>query len=194
MTEQQIPAGMKPWAGGDAAPEDWDGGPVLSADGLILRGVPDYDWRRESDEEGAVEGWCILAYTPKATPSPPVDGEKMERAFEAFLDAIEPAVRAKHESEWPNLPFKPWRGEREKHPERWTEIEPALRAGLTAALAALSSPPSDEPAKLREAFTAGFHAAERGLGFEGCDESADALAIEWAEYLEALSALQGPAS
>lgn len=59
-----IPANMKPWSGGDSAPEDWDGGPVL------LRGrVKPYvqppgaealDWGR-SDVDAESD---ILAYTP----------------------------------------------------------------------------------------------------------------------------------
>lgn len=37
--------------------------------------------------------------------------------------------------------------------------------------------------RIFKAFSAGFRASERALGFEGCDESEDALAIEWEEYL-----------
>ena len=29
-TQDEVPAGMKPWHGGDSAPDDWDGGKVLS--------------------------------------------------------------------------------------------------------------------------------------------------------------------
>jgi len=35
MSDLLIPEGMKPWHGGDAAPVDWDGGPVLYRNGVI---------------------------------------------------------------------------------------------------------------------------------------------------------------
>lgn len=43
------------------------------------------------------------------------------------------------------------------------------------------------PDAVERAFAAGFHAAEKALGFEGCDESEDALAIEWSEYSSSLT-------
>jgi len=51
---------------------------------------------------------------------------------------------------------------------------------------ALALIPELRAAREREVFAAGFHAAERALGFEGCDESDEALEIEWEEYRAAL--------
>jgi len=53
-----IPEGMKPWAGGDAAPEDWDGGPVHYANGITARPLDDGDWQRPAETP-------LIAYTPK---------------------------------------------------------------------------------------------------------------------------------
>ena len=61
MSVITIPAGMKVWAGGDKAPEDWDPtGPMLFRDGSDCSGVEgdpfwDHGW---GDRD-------IVAYTPK---------------------------------------------------------------------------------------------------------------------------------
>lgn len=68
-----IPAGMKPWSGGDSAPKDWDGGPVLCADGDILTDdcdPDDWDWNNEHGDPNE----RIIAYTPKPTPAPSREG------------------------------------------------------------------------------------------------------------------------
>lgn len=77
--------------------------------------------------------------------------------------------------------------------EWYQGLNPRARQSLAIAdlhrlAKALSASPVPVDASGAEiAFSAGFHAAERALGFEGCDESAEALAIEWAEYAETLS-------
>lgn len=61
-----IPAGMKPWLGGDQAPEDWDPqSPVMTATGsqLVYReGWLSFDWKHH--EEGFRARGNIIAYTP----------------------------------------------------------------------------------------------------------------------------------
>ena len=68
---EAIPAGMKPWHGGDSAPDDWDGGDVLCRDGgYLTKGdeAPDkWGWGNDN------RAWDIIAYTPKPA-APPVEG------------------------------------------------------------------------------------------------------------------------
>jgi hypothetical protein len=75
-----IPVGMKPWHGGDSAPEDWDRlNPVLLADGELLE--PDeepLDWSHHGGEGGCLECWCIVAYTPTTISA---DGDKVRLDF-----------------------------------------------------------------------------------------------------------------
>jgi hypothetical protein len=59
----EIPAGMKPWRGGDSAPADWDGGPALHCD----QGFVDLP------QPGEWQLGRIIAYTPKAPPQTPPD-------------------------------------------------------------------------------------------------------------------------
>lgn len=58
---EQIPAGMKPWLGGDSAPEDWDGKNVRVRNGMTCPGASVFRW----DHQGF--GDDIIAYTPKPT-------------------------------------------------------------------------------------------------------------------------------
>jgi len=65
-TGEAIPAGMKPWHGGDAAPNDLDlSGRVLREDGQteVGRDVTIQQWKRPVPRCK----WNIIAYTPKAT-------------------------------------------------------------------------------------------------------------------------------
>lgn len=62
-----IPAGMKPWHGGDSAPKDWDGGPVLWTNGVMAKPSWYRSWRADVNC-GLV---TIIAYTPKAAPAQP---------------------------------------------------------------------------------------------------------------------------
>lgn len=54
-----------------------------------------------------------------------------------------------------------------------------LLAGYTTAL---SQRDEARALALEEGFRAGFHAAERALGFEDCDESNEAVENEWSEF------------
>lgn len=74
---------------------------------------------------------------------------------------------------------------------RWTNGEQPDRIAVLVTDAVMplfpaSPSPSGEEVE-RLTFAAGFHAAERALGFEGCDESEEALDIEWQEYFATLS-------
>ncbi len=60
MSVATIPAGMKVWNGGEQAPDDWDGGPVLCRDGAVLQPTEEA-W--DSDEDA----WDYVAYTPTPT-------------------------------------------------------------------------------------------------------------------------------
>lgn len=72
QTEPTIPAGMKPWAGGDSAPKDWDGGSVYRrALGVVKFDElddPDLEW--EHHAFGRLHELDIIAYTPKAQTEP----------------------------------------------------------------------------------------------------------------------------
>lgn len=65
-TGEAVPEGMKPWHGGDAAPDDLDlSGKVLREDGQTEAGrdVTIQQWKRPVPRCK----WNIIAYTPKAT-------------------------------------------------------------------------------------------------------------------------------
>ncbi len=64
-----IPAGMTIWRGGDAAPADWDGGPVLHRSGWLGPTHGDRNplaWGWDYPDDGMPET-DIIAYTPKPT-------------------------------------------------------------------------------------------------------------------------------
>lgn len=76
-----IPAGMKPWAGGDSAPEDWDGDDVLARSYergpmFMLRAAygASVNWRADAQ-------FRVIAYTP--APAAPAQSE-VERLREAL--------------------------------------------------------------------------------------------------------------
>jgi len=69
-SDAAVPAGrLRSWRGGDAAPADWDGGPVVLRDGGILteekNGCPFY-WNHTPDMDGYKESGDIIAYTAAA--------------------------------------------------------------------------------------------------------------------------------
>lgn len=68
------PVGMKPWAGGDSSPEDWDGGPVMYRNGIIAGVAVPQRWLKGFHESAD----DIIAYTPKA--NCPVGGEALREA------------------------------------------------------------------------------------------------------------------
>lgn len=65
MVEVVIPAGMVAWHGGDSAPADWDGGPVLGDDGDLYEADEDggLDWRHGLSARDI--GADLIAYTPR---------------------------------------------------------------------------------------------------------------------------------
>jgi hypothetical protein len=67
----KLPEGMAPWAGGDSAPADWDGGAVLLRNGSVMfpskvslayhaNGTARWNHQRENRNPD----WDIIAYTP----------------------------------------------------------------------------------------------------------------------------------
>jgi hypothetical protein len=63
-----IPAGMKPWHGGDSAPEDWDPErAVMFRAGHFGDWSRTWEWRHGVGETGGGRA-DIIAYTPKAAP------------------------------------------------------------------------------------------------------------------------------
>lgn len=58
----ELPAGMVPWAGGEPAPADWDGGPVLLANGDLYAAPVGHQWLAPFGEN------YVVAYTPKSPP------------------------------------------------------------------------------------------------------------------------------
>jgi len=85
-----IPEGMKPWAGGDEAPADFDPSkPVMYPDGdLALEadngGSPFY-WQHSFDARGFHGAGNIIAYTPQPTPQADT---KPDVTAEAGRDAL----------------------------------------------------------------------------------------------------------
>lgn len=82
-----IPKGMKPWHGGDSAPDDWDGGFVLQRNGTALSDASEgYDWRNFGGT--TVDGDSdIIAYTPATLPSPALDAATIERLTRLLTEA-----------------------------------------------------------------------------------------------------------
>jgi len=58
-----IPAGMKPWHGGEHPPEDWDGGPYLCRDGKMYH-MCGYGWGHGTHCWNPTASWDRIAYTP----------------------------------------------------------------------------------------------------------------------------------
>lgn len=67
--------GMKPWLGGDSAPDDWDGRGAIGRHGAWIASDGIYRWTHEGN------GADIVAYT--ARPAPPTD-EQVEAAARAI--------------------------------------------------------------------------------------------------------------
>lgn len=72
-----VPAGMVPWHGGDSAPADWNGGPVLFRNGFVTSGIGSswsHPWAKgvdgEPEMDGATTPYDIVAYTPVAALQP----------------------------------------------------------------------------------------------------------------------------
>lgn len=78
LNEPAIPAGMKPWHGGDSAPEDWDEKSVLLRDGTGCVGIGVFRW----DHQGF--GDDVIAYTPK----PRVTAGEKDALISAAFGAI----------------------------------------------------------------------------------------------------------
>lgn len=72
--------GFEPWGGGDAAPNDWDGGPVLWRNGEM---TSDDDWKwgctSGINDPSSSEHWDIIGYRKKAVAQPPVDTVTLPR-------------------------------------------------------------------------------------------------------------------
>lgn len=85
---EALPEGMVPWAGGDSAPEDYDGGLVLLRDGSEIWPKGIMDWMHLDN------GADIIAYTPKrATPSPAPSDTLREPWMIALTYALSEADR-----------------------------------------------------------------------------------------------------
>jgi hypothetical protein len=96
-----VPAGMKPWAGGDGPPADWNGGPVKLRCGDIEPAslLENEDWQVGYPENGFQPSQVdVVAYTPVATtPSPDASpdsgiGLRDQIARDAALFAALPAA------------------------------------------------------------------------------------------------------
>lgn len=89
--EREIPAGMKPWHGGDSAPEDWDGGPgVYFRNGRVSAERRGWNWTHVGT------GSDIIAYTPRADAilaQPSRTGE-VERLALGVADTIEEHMKS----------------------------------------------------------------------------------------------------
>ncbi len=119
-----IPAGMVPWHGGDAAPADWDGGPVLWSKGPMCKPGGFLSWRY-CGTPGVPN---IIAYTPKpalATERPAPSGDVAglverinremrhtgrgyaDRRGELLLDAADALTRLSGEGDTVVVPREP---------------------------------------------------------------------------------------
>jgi hypothetical protein len=88
MSVITIPAGMKVWAGGEQAPEDW-GNPVETRAGSILNGVVEGSPFWNFGREGRNPANDYIAYTPK---TPPVAARSDEDKREILLDILRMAL------------------------------------------------------------------------------------------------------
>lgn len=87
-----IPAGMKPWNGGDSAPEDWDNTkPVKTRAGISITPRAPWHWQWTKNDSPGSGGDDIVAYTPIAAASlaPRPDREAVRlKIFEALSHAF----------------------------------------------------------------------------------------------------------
>lgn len=103
MADEQgaIPEGMKAWAGGDAAPADWDGGPVFLRRGELWTQIQPLVWGRPYAGRGAeYESGDIIAYTPATLPpQAPAADRSGEGRF--WLIVHEPGNVPDRKGSWP---------------------------------------------------------------------------------------------
>lgn len=96
-----IPAGMVPWHGGESAPADWDGGPVLLADGERwgpYHASPGWaTWDLE-----ATNTRRIIAYTPRTSTHSTVGDDARARAREV-LEPFRRGIGGKYDREYESL-------------------------------------------------------------------------------------------
>lgn len=94
-----IPAGMVPWHGGDSAPEDWDGGPVLFRTGrFAMPMMRRHVWTHPCPYPAASD---IIAYTPRAKSVESATPEGLEKRAreEGSQEALYEAA-FEHLSKW----------------------------------------------------------------------------------------------
>jgi hypothetical protein len=126
-----IPEGMKPWHGGDSAPEDWDGGPVYrgAMDATYVTTADSWCWRADAG------GQAITAYTPKPQPTAHIGGVAADAAvIDAGLSEERALAIWKAEAERSKLLIATQRGR-----ANWPATEAVLRAMRQAVAEALST-------------------------------------------------------
>lgn len=75
------------WPGGDNAPDDWDGGPVLNRGGDIFEDARGMDWR-DCHFEGRPSGGDIIGYTRKPVEKSVEDHVSVKRITESEADKL----------------------------------------------------------------------------------------------------------
>ena len=94
---QPVPAGMKTWLGGDTAPDDWDGGPVLRRHGGLSMPNGAFAW---SSNAGGLGN--IIAYTPARVLNlpEPVPATNQAGEVERLRAALEQIDRINGGADW----------------------------------------------------------------------------------------------
>ncbi|QDZ07432.1 hypothetical protein FPZ24_08035 [Sphingomonas panacisoli] len=91
ISGEGVPAGMKSWAGGESAPEDWDYGPVRFRSGIVGLGIgaDRLNWRIPQRDGADYMGSDIVAYTPIRALSHSVTGVVDNGREAAIKEAID---------------------------------------------------------------------------------------------------------
>lgn len=83
-----ISKGFTPWAGGDKAPEDWDGGEVLSTEGKVFYGGGTWDWRSNGRRDD------IIGYRRRTQAQELNHLQKEGQAFELCEETVRACLAA----------------------------------------------------------------------------------------------------
>lgn len=166
----EIPAGMKPWLGGDSAPEDWNAsGALMMREGCVIDGDQgEPDWRHQWGEGD------IIAYTPKPQPQASDSDALRDKVVRHVQSAVRSAERhGNTEGLWLSA-------------DQWRFILAALTTHPTPAVAVST-------AMIHRAYRAvsGATQVDRGLIVDVLTAAFDGPASEKPEDVERLRALCG---
>ena len=99
-----LAAGFTPWAGGGAAPDDWDPkGPILGRDGKVFPADSSWDWVHRNNSIGD-----IIGYRRKSEQAAPDNGAELAAVFADTFERETVMLPVMTEEEWDNTATTDW--------------------------------------------------------------------------------------